>query len=369
MPKPQKRTARMTSTAAGSKRRAAIEKRPRPTTLITGGTGFLGSHLVRLLVKSGQKDLRVMATSIPDWLVDLGVETFAGSVTNPDDVARAVDGIKEIYHLAGKVSREREEAREMYNIHVEGTRLLCSSARTAGVKTIVLASTSGTIAVTEDGEGIPDEQYPPPLDIISRWPYYASKAYQEMAALEQFSRPGLRLVIMNPSLLLGPGDQRLSSTKVVLDFMARKIGAVPTGGLSFVDARDVAQTFQVAMKKGRHGERYLLGAANWTFERFFGRLERLTKIAAPKLALPSRLMITGSRLVDSLFKQWDWASPVEPAAIEMAQYFWYLNCAKATRELGFRPRDPGETLQDTVVYLRENFLGGDAFSRAKGRMG
>jgi dihydroflavonol-4-reductase len=362
--KPQKRTARMTPvTGAGSKRRAAIEKRPRATTLITGGTGFLGSHLVRQLVEEGTKDIRVMATSIPDWLVEIGVETFAGSILRPDDVARAVDGIKEVYHLAGRVSREREDAKDMYAVHVEGTRLLSDAAKTAGVKTIVVASTSGTIAVTSDGDIIPDELYPPPLDIITRWPYYASKVYQEMAALERFHGKGLRLVIVNPSLLLGPGDDRLSSTKVVLDFLSRKIGAVPTGGLSFVDVRDAARTFRIAMKKGRHGERYLLGAANWTFERFFGRLERLTKISAPKLALPSKFMVAGSKLVDSLFKQWDLASPVEPGAIEMAQYFWYLNCAKAARELGFKPRDPGETLHDTVVYLRENFLGGDAFRK------
>ncbi len=358
----KKRTARMTL-AGGSKRRAAIEKRPRPTTLVTGGTGFLGSHLVHQLVEEGTKDIRVMATSIPDWLVDLGVETFAGSITNAADAARAVDGIKEIHHLAGKVSRERDQAREMYAVHVEGTRLLCDAAKAAGVKTIVLASTSGTIAVTEDGDLVPDELYPPPLDIISRWPYYASKLYQEMAALERFNGKGLRLVIMNPSLLLGPGDERLSSTKVILDFMARKIRAKPTGGLSFVDVRDAAQAFRVAMKKGRHGERYLLGAANWTFERLFSRLERLTKISAPRLALPSKLVVAGSKLVDSLFKQWDLASPVEPGAIEMAQYFWYLNCAKAARELGFKPRDPGETLHETAVYLRENFLGGDAFRK------
>jgi dihydroflavonol-4-reductase len=360
---PGKRIARITPAKPGTKRRAAIEKRPRAATLVTGGTGFLGAHLVRQLVADGAKDIRVMATSIPDWLVGLGVETFAGSITKADDVKRAVDGITDVYHLAGKVSREREDAREMYKVHVEGTRLLCDAAKAAGVKTIVLASTSGTIAVTEDGEILPDESYPPPLEIVARWPYYASKAYQEMAALERFNGKGLRLVSMNPSLLLGPGDDRLSSTKVVLDFMAKKISAVPTGGVSFVDVRDVAQAFRVAMKKGRHGERYLMGAANWTFSKFFGRLERLTKVSAPKLALPSRLAITGSRLVDSLFKQWDMASPVEPGAIEMAQYFWYLNCGKAARELAFRPRDPGETLHDTVTYVRENFLGGDAFGK------
>jgi dihydroflavonol-4-reductase len=89
----------------------------------------------------------------------------------------------------------------------------------------------------------------------------------------------------------------------------------------------------------------------------------LTKVSAPWIALPSRLAITGSQLLDSLFRQWDMASPVEPGAIEMAQYYWYVNCAKAARELNFRPRDPGETLHDTVSYLRENFLGGNAFAK------
>jgi len=358
-----KRTARMTPVTTGTKRRAAIEKRPRAATLITGGTGFLGSHLVRQLIEEGAKDIRVMATSIPDWLVDLGVETFEGSITRQDDAKRAVEGINEIYHLAGKVSREQKDSREMYQIHVEGTRLLCDAAKAAGVKTIVLASTSGTIAVTKDGDVVPDESYPQPLEITSRWPYYASKSYQEMAALERFNGKGLRLVIMNPSLLLGPGDDRLSSTKVVLDFMARKIGAVPTGGVSFVDVRDAAKSFRIAMRKGRHGERYLMGAANWTFTKFFGRLERLTKVSGPRFALPSKIAVTGAQLIDSLFRQWDFASPIEPGAIEMAQYFWYLNCSKAARELGFKPRDPGETLHDTVVYLRENFLGGNAFGK------
>jgi dihydroflavonol-4-reductase len=353
----------MTTAPAGTKRRAAIEKRPRASTLITGGTGFLGSHLVRQLVEQGAKDIRVMATSIPDWLVDLGIEPFEGSIMKSADVARAVEGIRDVYHLAGRVSRERDNAREMHALHVEGTRLLCEAAKAEGVKSIVMASTSGTIAVTKDGEVVPDETYPPPLDIISRWPYYASKTYQEVAALQNFNGKGTRVVIMNPSLLLGPGDERLSSTKVVLDFMARKINALPGGGLSFVDVRDAARAFRMAMKKGRHGERYLLGAANWTFDKFFGRLERLTKIGAPKLALPSRLAVGGAKLVDSLFKQWHMASPVEPGAIEMAQYFWYLNCTKASRELNFKSRDPGETLHETVVYLRENFLGGDAFRK------
>src|SRR5258707_9198157 len=256
---PSKKRTAQSVPGKGAKKHAAIVKKVAPTTLITGGTGFLGSHLVRQLVQSGAKDIRVMATSIPEWLTGLGVDTFEGSVTNADDVARAVEGVTEIYHLAGKVSREKDEGREMYKRHVDGTRLLCDAARKAGVKTIVLASSSGTIAVTEKGDIVPDERYPPPLDIIARWPYYASKAYQEMAALERFNGKGQRLVIINPTLLLGPGDDRLSSTKVVLDFMARKISAVPNGGLNFVDARDAAQAFRLAMQKGRRSEERRVG--------------------------------------------------------------------------------------------------------------
>src|SRR5215470_7385030 len=354
---PKRRTAQIVPKKS-TKRHAAIVKKVPATTLITGGTGFLGSYLVHQLVESGAKDIRVMATSIPEWLTGLGVDTFEGSVTNEDDVARALEGVTEIYHLAGKVSREKDDAREMYKLHVDGTRLLCDAARKAGVKTIVLASSSGTIAVSEDQDEIADEAYSAPLDITSRWPYYASKAYQEMAALERFSGRGLRLVIMNPSLLLGPGDDRLSSTKVILDFMARKISAVPNGGLNFVDVRDTARAFRAAMQKGRHGERYLLGSVNWTFVKFFDRLERLTKISSPRLAFPSKFAITGAHVIDSLFRQWNFTSPVQADEVEMAEYFWCFNSNKAKRELGFDARDPSDTLNDTVHYVRENFLGG-----------
>jgi dihydroflavonol-4-reductase len=348
---------------AASKKDAsqALVRRAHPFTLVTGGTGFLGSHLIRQLVEAGEQNIRVLATTAPAWLADLGVETVKGSVLNKADVARALDGVASVYHLAGRVSRDRDDAHAMYELHVEGTRVLCEAATAAGVQSIVLASSSGTIAVTDDATALPNESWPPPLDIISRWPYYASKYYQERAALENFSGAGRRLVIVNPSLLLGPGDERLSSTKVVLDFLARKIMAVPGGGLSFVDARDAAEALRAAMKRGAHGERYLVGAANWSFTKFFGRLERLTKVAAPRFSLPSKFAVTGAQAIHSLYRQWKLAPPVEPGEIEMAEYFWYFDTSKAARGLSFAARDPADTLQDTVNYVRENFLGKGAF--------
>jgi dihydroflavonol-4-reductase len=350
-----------TKAAAKKSASTALVKRAQPFILVTGGTGFLGSHLIRQLVEAGERNVRVLATSAPAWLGELGVETATGSVLKKADVARALDGVGAVYHLAGRVSRDRDDAHEMYELHVEGTRVLCEAASVAGVQTVVLASSSGTIAVTDDATALPNESWPPPLDIISRWPYYASKYYQERAALEHFSGTGRRLVIVNPSLLLGPGDERLSSTKVVLDFLARKILAVPGGGLNFVDARDAAQALRAAMERGKHGERYLVGAANWSFNKFFGRLERLTKVAAPRFSLPSKFAVTGAQALHTLYRQWKLTPPVEPGEIEMAEYFWYFDTSKAARELGFTTREPSDTLQDTVTYVRENFLGQGAF--------
>ncbi|MBK7392884.1 MAG: NAD-dependent epimerase/dehydratase family protein [Chloracidobacterium sp.] len=344
---------------AKTKALAKTEK-PEKRILITGGTGFLGTHIVQNFLAYGEKNLKVMASSVPEWMKDAGIKAVEGSVTDRDDVAKACKNVSAIFHLAGKVSRDNDDAAAMNKIHLEGTRLLCEAAKEAGVQTMVLASSSGTLAVTEDGQVV-DETFPPPIEILTRWAYYASKYYQERAAIENFDGDGRKLVIMNPSLLLGPDDERLSSTKPVLDFLARKIPYTPSGGLNFVDARDAAAAFIAALEKGNHQERYLLGAANMTFEQFFGRLERLSDVAAPALKVPKKLAMAGSSMISSIYKHWGKTSPVAPNEVEQAEYFWYFDSSKAVEELGFEPRDPQETLNDTIIYLREAFLGEGVF--------
>lgn len=349
----------MPKASTAPKTRKAIAKVEKKI-LITGGTGFLGTHIVRQMLDAGAKNLRVMASRVPAWMTDEGVEAVEGSVTNTDDLARACANVSAVFHLAGKVSRDNDDAAAMNKIHLEGTRLLCSSAKEAGVKTMLLASSSGTIAVSETEE-IFDETFPPPVDLLTRWSYYASKYYQERAALADFDGDGRRLVILNPSLLLGPGDERLSSTKPVLDFLAGKIPYSPGGGLSFVDVRDAAASFIAALDKGQHQEKYLLGAANLSFSDFFGRLERLSGVSAPRMRVPKALAMTGSTIINSLLKNWNKPSPIQPNEVEQAECFWYFDSSKAQEALGFSPRDPQETLQDTVSYLRENFLGEGVF--------
>jgi dihydroflavonol-4-reductase len=331
-------------------------------TLITGATGFLGQHLVRELAGRGDaKALRVFAQSASPALAQLGVEVVTGSVTDPEAAARAVDGVSQVYHLAGFVSRKPDLAARMYTVHVDGTRVLCAAARSAGVKRLVLASTSGTIAVSERADDKPDETCTTPLHLIARWPYYASKYYQEEAA-RRACGDAVELVIVNPSLLLGPGDDRLSSTRDVLQFLAGEITVTPAGGLNFVDVRDVAAVLPAAMERGRPGERYLMGGPNWTFAELFARLSRLTKLPAPLFKvprgdLPGRVSVLATRLQAGLYQKLGRTPPLEPSAVEMGRYFWYFDSDRARDELGFAAREPADTLFDTVSYLREHVIG------------
>jgi dihydroflavonol-4-reductase len=240
-------------------------------------------------------------------------------------------------------------------VHVRGTAALCGAAKKAGVERIVLASTSGTIAVTENGKTIPDESFPPPLKLIGKWPYYTSKLFQEETARRE-CQGGPELVILNPSLLLGPGDKKLSSTEDVLKLLASEIPVIPPGGVNFVDVRDAALAFESALSRGRAGERYLLGGPNWTFDTFFARLSRIGGVKGPRVKLPEKIYSIAGKAVDAFYRQWDRTPPVDRTSVEMGQRFWWLDSSKAERELGFSARDPYETLYDTVAYLKKEFL-------------
>jgi dihydroflavonol-4-reductase len=323
--------------------------------LVTGATGFLGTHLVERLLSSDTVRLRVLArSSVPD-LRERGVEVIEGSILDENACASALEGASAVYHLAGQVSRNPDDGAALYKVHVQGTAILCRAAKKAGVERIVLASTSGTIAVTENGETVPDESFAPPLKLIGRWPYYTSKLYQEETARRE-CQGGPELVILNPSLLLGPGDKRLSSTEDVLRLLASEIPVIPPGGVNFVDVRDAAAALESALSRGRAGERYLLGGPNWSFETFFAKLARVGGVKGPRVKLPDRVYSFAGKAVDAFYRQWDRTPPVDRVSVEMGQRFWWLDPSKAERDLGFQARDPYETLYDTVAYIKKEFL-------------
>ena len=220
------------------------------------------------------------------------------------------------------------------------------------VPRLILASTSGTIAVSKDEEVL-DESYRGAPELVTGWPYYTSKLYQERLAFDLGRRSGLTVIAVNPSLLLGPGDRRLSSTGDVLKFLRGQIPTVPGGGINFVDARDVAAATANALDRGRDGERYLLGGPNWTTAEFFGRLERVAKIRGPWLKLSPKLARWGATAIEQVYRWRGKEAPVDRVSVDMAEHYWWFDSAKAAAELGFAARDPQLTLHDTVRYLRQ----------------
>jgi dihydroflavonol-4-reductase len=308
--------------------------------LVTGATGFLGAHLVRALERRGHEVVRFARST-------------GGDVLDVDSVRRAAGGCEGAFHCAGKVSRRPEDAEALYRVHVQGTKNVLDACAAAGVRRVVVASSSGTVAVSESPDHVAVEDDPAPIGLISRWPYYRAKLFAERAALER-NAPGFEVVSVNPSLLLGPGDVHGSSTEDVRLLLEGAIPAVPSGGLSFVDARDAAEAMALAMERGRPGERYLVGACNLTVRAFFARVARTAGVRAPWMPMPRSREVArfGAHLVERIAARVGLPAAVDATSVEMGQCFWYLDSSKAERELEWRARPIDATLYETVQDLR-----------------
>ncbi len=322
------------------------------TILITGATGFLGTHLIEQL-REAEPDvrLRLMSRSVSAENGSGRMEAVAADITDPAAVDAVVEGVEEIYHLAGTVERSPTDPWHLYDVHVEGTRHVCEAARRHGVHRLVLASSSGTVAVGRDPvERTEDSGYA--TEVVSRWPYYLSKIYAEKLVLWHHEQHGLPVVIVNPSLLLGPGDTRESSTKDVRLYLEGQIQAAPTGGLNLVDARDAAAGARAAMSKGRVGERYLLGGPNWTFREWINNVEDISGVRGPLLSPPLGAALFLAGVARTLLPLVGGDFKLDDESIRMSALYWYCDSAKARHELGFQTRDPMETLRDTIDDLR-----------------
>ena len=324
------------------------------TILVTGATGFLGRHLVEQL-KSAEPEARLRLLSRGPAL-DSGepsIEHIQGDITKRADVMRAVESASEIYHLAGLVSRDPKKQWALYRTHVMGTQYICEAALKFQVEKLLVVSSSGTIAVgprpVEHNESSGYKH-----EVVGEWPYYLSKIFAEKLAFDFAARCGLPLVVVNPSLLLGPGDRRLSSTRDIALFLEGQILALPRGGLNFVDVRDAASCLIAAMQRGRPGERYLIGGPNWTFRELIGTVARISGRRTPRLQPSLSLSLASARLLRLLFPLFGKAFRLDDVSIKMSSLFWYCDTSKARSELDFTTRDPVKTLRDTVVDLRQS---------------
>ena len=321
--------------------------------LITGSTGFLGQHLIRRLLETDEDShLRLLCRGQGPAVESDRIEVVSGDVTDRAAVDAAMDGVAGVYHLAGRVERESDDNWSIYDVHVEGTRNVCESIIEKDVEKLVVVSTSGAMAVGVDPVER-SEEFPYAQEVVRDWPYYTSKIYAEKLALWFAEHRKAPIVVVNPSLILGPGDERRSSTRDVELFLKGQIMVTPIGGLNLVDVRDAAQGLTLAMEKGRLGERYLLGGANMTFHEWIQRTSKISGVSAPTLMVPLRTALGGAAVMRRLMPLVGKKFELDNASIKMSALFWYCDSSKARDELGFTTRDPDETLRDTVSYLRE----------------
>ncbi|MBK9070237.1 MAG: NAD-dependent epimerase/dehydratase family protein [Myxococcales bacterium] len=317
--------------------------------VVTGASGFLGEHVCASLRTHGYA-VTAMARSGLSPLSALGCTPLAGDVMHAD-LAAAFAGHRAVLHLAGMVSRKADDATTMMRLHVDGTRRVLHAAKAAGVTRVIVASTSGTIAVSKSPQ-VFDETFPYATETVAGWPYYASKIYQETLAFDLGAKLGLEVVCVNPSLLLGPGDRRLSSTGDVRKLMNRQIPTLTSGGVNFVDARDAAAAVVTALVAGKAGQRYLLGGPNWTAAEFFGKTARMAGVTPPLVKLPDKLSRWGASALEFVSDRLAKTPTMDRVSVEMSQHYWWFDSSKAMRELAFAPRDPLVTLADTIAYLR-----------------
>ncbi len=317
------------------------------TTLVTGGSGFIGSHLVRALAARGD-ELRLLARRRSKLGHLEGVE-FAratGDITDRAAVRRAMDGIERVFHVAGRTSLRMRDREAVFAANLRGARIVFEEALAARVERIVHTSTVGAIGVAKP-RGTADETTPFEIGHLGL-AYVNSKHEAELEAF-RLAAQGLPVVIVNPSFVLGPDAPTHTSMGLVRRFCLGQIPAYVDGALNIVDVRDVAAGHLLADERGEIGERYILAGRNFTLQRLFADLGRISGVRPPPVKLPARV----ARLGGELAATWRLPLPVEPHELVSASVWWSYRNTKARRELGFEPRPHEETLEDAVRWELE----------------
>lgn len=326
-------------------------------TLVTGATGFIGSHLVRALAARGDElRLLVRAASRLEHLQGVEFEVVTGDVLDRDSVRRALKGADRVFHVAGSTSMRSKDREWVRRLNVEGTRNVLEEALAAGVERAVHTSSIAAVGAAPPGGAI-DESASFNVGHLGI-AYVNSKHEAELEAMRLYSA-SLPVVVVNPSFVFGPDDPTGTSMGLIRRFLLRRIPVYVDGAINVVDVRDVAQGMLLADERGRPGERYILAARNFTLDRLFADLARISGVDPPALKLPGPVVLAaleaGSRLGLRL--------PSSPDEVRSAMQWWTCRNDKARRELGFQPRPHKETLADAVRWQREQ-LGGRVGGRA-----
>jgi dihydroflavonol-4-reductase len=319
--------------------------------LVTGGTGFVGSHLVRLLNAHGHTARVLHRKSSKMTALDgTHYESALGDVTELDALQRACEGVDWVFHVAAVADYWRADVGRMFEVNVEGTRKVLQAAHANGVKRVVFTSSAAAIGFLDDRPS--DESVPFNLS-PQHFPYGYSKVQAEGVVQEAVQR-GQDIVTLNPVVIMGPGDLNLISGTFMIQ-MKRYGALTPSthGGVAVIDVRDVARYHLLAAEKGVTGERYVLTTANYRYSEWFAMIGKVIGVRPPLITVPNFLLPPMANLID-LARKIGIPTPIDANQVRLGAKNVFFDGAKAWQAFGKPQVDMHQSLLDTYVWYRDN---------------
>jgi len=321
---------------------------------ITGSTGFLGSHVARVVQSRGAEvRLLVRPSSRLDNIVDLNAERALGDLRDPSSLKHGMTGCDVVFHVAADYRLWAVNRQELYDSNVEGTRNVLQAAKDCNVRRVVYTSSVATMRFGNNGR-LTDENTPVTLSNMIG-DYKRSKFMAERLVIDA-ARDGQEVVMVNPTTPIGERDIKPTPTgQIIVDFLKRKFPAYVDTGLNLLDVLDCAQGHILALEKARPGERYILGGENLTLKQILDKLAMITGLPSPKIELPYAVAYA-TGVVDTLVtgKLRGREPRVTLDAVRMGRKKMFVSSAKAERELGWKPGPVDDALRRAVDWFRVN---------------
>jgi dihydroflavonol-4-reductase len=321
---------------------------------VTGATGFVGSHVARVLAERGA-DLRLLVRSSSDLrnIQDIKAEQVTGDLRDPASLKKAVAGCEVVFHVAADYRLWVRDPDEMYRSNVEGTRAVLEAARETGVRRVIYTSSVATMGFTSNGH-LADETSPVWLaNMIG--PYKRSKFMAEQVAIEA-GRSGMDVVVVNPTTPVGERDIKPTPTgRILVDFLKRRFPAYVDTGLNLVDVTECARGHVAALEKGSSGERYILGGENLTLKQILDKLAAITGLPSPRIRVPYVVALaTGvvDEFVTGHIRKREPRATID--AVRMGRKKMFVTSGKAERELGWKTVPVDDALGRAVEWFQAN---------------
>ena len=320
---------------------------------VTGGTGFVGSHVIRKLLAQGQSvRALVRSTSSPKALHGLDVDQAVGDLRDRDGLAKAMSGCSEVYHVAADYRLWTRNPQELYDSNVSGTINLLKAAHAQKVRRVVYTSTVGALGLSGNGAGATETTPVSIQDMIGH--YKRSKFMAEQEAFK-LVKAGVPVVVVNPSTPVGSWDLKPTPTgKMIVDFLNGGMPGYVETGLNLIDVEDVATGHLLAMEKGSVGEKYILGNRNMSLREILEVLSQVSGKAVVKRRIPRAVAYSAAMVSTGLAYVTGQPPSIPLEGVRMTRKKMFFNASKAVKELGLPQTTIEEALRKAVTWFQEN---------------